>query len=78
MGALPGIPCDTLKAYYGNRATAQNDFGYGWLPKITGNHSFFEYLYDMLDEKMEGMFLMGENRQSARPIHGSSEKRCRN
>ncbi|HTG52050.1 MAG TPA: molybdopterin dinucleotide binding domain-containing protein, partial [Candidatus Tectomicrobia bacterium] len=27
----------------------------------TGNHSFFEYLYDMLDEKMEGMFLMGQN-----------------
>ena len=31
------------------------------IPKITGNHSFFEYLYDMLDGKMEGMFLMGQN-----------------
>jgi formate dehydrogenase major subunit len=51
----------TLKAYYGKRATAENDFGYSWLPKITGNHSFFEYLYDMLDGKMEGMFLMGQN-----------------
>jgi formate dehydrogenase major subunit len=51
----------TLKAYYGNRATAQNDFGYGWLPKLTGNHSFFEYLYDILDGKMDGMFLMGQN-----------------
>jgi formate dehydrogenase major subunit len=51
----------TLKAYYGKRATAENDFGYCWLPKLTGNHSFFEYLYDMLDEKMEGMFLMGQN-----------------
>ena len=51
----------TLKAYYGKHATAENDFGYGWLPKLTGNHSFFEYLYDMLDEKMEGMFLMGQN-----------------
>jgi formate dehydrogenase major subunit len=51
----------TLKAYYGKRATAQNDFGYGWLPKLTGNHSFFEYLYDILDGKMDGMFLMGQN-----------------
>jgi formate dehydrogenase major subunit len=51
----------TLKAYYGKRATAENDFGYGFLPKLTGNHSFFEYLYDMLDGKMEGMFLMGQN-----------------
>ena len=50
-----------LKAYYGKNATAENDFGYAWLPKLTGNHSFFEYLYDMLDGKMEGMFLMGQN-----------------
>ncbi len=57
----PEYLVSTLKAYYGSRATAQNDFGYGWLPKITGNHSFFEYLYDMLEEKVEGMFLMGQN-----------------
>jgi formate dehydrogenase major subunit len=57
----PEYLVSTLKAYYGTRATAQNDFGYGWLPKLTGNHSFFEYLYDMLDGKMEGMFLMGQN-----------------
>ena len=50
-----------MKAYYGKNATAQNDFGYGWLPKLTGNHSFFEYLYDILDGKMDGMFLMGQN-----------------
>ena len=57
----PEYMVSTLKAYYGKRATVQNDFGYGWLPKLTGNHSFFEYLYDMLDGKMEGMFLMGQN-----------------
>jgi formate dehydrogenase major subunit len=57
----PKYIVSTLKAYYGKRATAQNDFGYCWLPKLTGNHSFFEYLYDMLDGKMEGMFLMGQN-----------------
>jgi formate dehydrogenase major subunit len=57
----PQYMVSTLKAYYGRRATAENDFGYGWLPKLTGNHSFFEYLYDMLDGKMEGMFLMGQN-----------------
>jgi formate dehydrogenase major subunit len=57
----PEYMVSTLKAYYGKRATAQNDFGYGWLPKLTGNHSFFEYLYDILDGKVEGMFLMGQN-----------------
>src|SRR5262245_55530583 len=51
----------TLRAYYGKHATQQNELGYGWLPKLTGNHSFFEYLYELLDGKMERMFLMGQN-----------------
>src|SRR5207302_7838946 len=57
----PAYFISLLKAYYGKRSTAENDFGYNWLPKLTANHSFFEYLYDMLDGKMEGMFLMGQN-----------------
>ena len=57
----PKYLVSTLKAYYGKHATAENDFGYRWLPKLTGNHSFFEFLYDMLDGKMDGMFLMGQN-----------------
>src|SRR3954468_10139171 len=57
----PAYFISLLKAYYGKNATAENDFGYNWVPKITGNHSFFEYLYDMADGKMEGMFMMGQN-----------------
>ena len=57
----PAYFISLLKAYYGENATAENDFGYSWLPKLTGNHSFFEYLYEMADGKMEGMFLMGQN-----------------
>jgi formate dehydrogenase major subunit len=57
----PAYFISLLKAYYGKNATAENDFGYDWVPKITGNHSFFEYLYDMADGKMEGMFMMGQN-----------------
>jgi formate dehydrogenase major subunit len=58
---LPAYFISLLKAYYGKNATAENDFGYNWVPKITSNHSFFEYLYDMADGKMEGMFMMGQN-----------------
>ena len=58
---LPAYFISLLKAYYGKNATAENDFGYDWVPKITSNHSFFEYLYDMADGKMEGMFMMGQN-----------------
>jgi len=57
----PAYFISLLKAYYGKRALAENDFGYNWLPKITADHSFFEYLYDMADGKMEGMFLIGQN-----------------
>src|SRR5437773_7506513 len=59
--SLPAYFISLLKAYYGKNATAENDFGYNWVPKITSNHSFFEYLYDMADGKMEGMFMMGQN-----------------
>src|SRR5437762_4673123 len=58
---FPAYFISLLKAYYGRNATPENDFGYNWVPKITGNHSFFEYLYDMADGKMEGMFMMGQN-----------------
>src|ERR1700731_325075 len=57
----PSYFISLMKAYYGKNATAENEFGYSWVPKITGNHSFFEYLYDMADGKMEGMFMMGQN-----------------
>src|SRR5204862_661402 len=52
---------NNLKTYNWNHTTVENDFDYVFLPKLTGNHSFFEFLYDMLDGKMEGMFLMGQN-----------------
>jgi formate dehydrogenase major subunit len=58
---LPSYFISLLKAYYGKNAAAENDFGYNWVPKVTSNHSFFEYLYDMADGKMEGMFMMGQN-----------------
>jgi formate dehydrogenase major subunit len=58
---FPAYFVSLLKACYGRKATPENDFGYSWVPKITGNHSFFEYLYDMADGKMEGMFMMGQN-----------------
>ncbi len=50
-----------LKAWYGDAATAANDFGFDWLPRVTGDHSHFGYWLDMRDGKMEGLFVMGQN-----------------
>ena len=50
-----------LKAWYGDAATAENNFGFDWLPRVTGDHSHFGYWYDMLDGKVDGLFVMGQN-----------------
>jgi formate dehydrogenase major subunit len=50
-----------LKAYYGDAATPQNDFAFGLLPRLTGDHSYFGYWLDMADGKLEGLFVMGQN-----------------
>ncbi len=50
-----------LKAWYGDGATTENEFGFGWLPRVTGDHSHLGYWLDMADGKMEGLFVMGQN-----------------
>ena len=50
-----------LKAWYGDAATKENDWGFDWLPRVTGDHSHFGYWLDMADGKMEGLFVMGQN-----------------
>jgi formate dehydrogenase major subunit len=50
-----------LKAWYGDAATPQNDYGYGWLPLISGDHSHQGYWLDMDDGRMDGLFVLGQN-----------------
>jgi formate dehydrogenase major subunit len=50
-----------LKAYYGEAATRENNWGFGWLPRMTGDHSHFGYFVEMMDGKVEGLFVMGQN-----------------
>ena len=50
-----------LKAYYGDGATKENDWGFNWLPRVNGDHSHFGYWLEMADGKLEGLFVMGQN-----------------
>jgi formate dehydrogenase major subunit len=59
-----------LKAYYGEAAQKENEFGFHWLPRVTGDHSHQGYWLDMLDGKMEGLFVMGQNPAVAGPNSG--------
>src|SRR5216684_3376908 len=50
-----------LKAYYGEAANKKNDYGFNWLPRVTGDHSHYGYWIDMQDGKVDGLFVMGQN-----------------
>jgi formate dehydrogenase major subunit len=63
-----------LKAYYGEGATAENDFGFNWLPRVTGDHSHQGYWLEMMDGKMEGLFVMGQNPAVAGPNSGMERR----
>lgn len=64
-----------LKAYYGDSATVENDWGFGWLPRVTGDHSHQGYFLDMMDGKVEGLFVMGQNPATAGP-HARLERKA--
>ena len=50
-----------LVAWFGDAATAENDFGFGYLPKISGNHSHFATSLRAFDGGVDGMLVMGQN-----------------
>jgi formate dehydrogenase major subunit len=60
-----------LKAYWGENATAENEYGYGYLPRMTGDHGTYRTVLDMIDGKVKGYFLLGQN-----PAVGSAHGRA--
>ncbi len=59
-----------LKAWWGDAATAGNDFCYDYLPRLTGSHSTYETVLAQLDGTCRGYFLFGQN-----PAVGSANAR---
>jgi len=58
-----------LKAWFGDNATAENDFGYGWLPKKNKakNYSIFRVLDSALEGKMKVLYIVGQNPMVTNP-----------
>ncbi|MCW2958200.1 MAG: molybdopterin-dependent oxidoreductase, partial [Solirubrobacterales bacterium] len=50
-----------LKAWWGDAATPENDFGFRHMPKITGNHAHYPTMMRAADGGLDGMFVMGQN-----------------
>lgn len=50
-----------LKAWWGDAATADNDFCFDHLPRLTGDHSTYQTVQEQLAGRCRGYFLLGEN-----------------
>jgi len=50
-----------LKAFWGEHATKENDFCFDYVPKTNADHSTYQTAFDMLEGKVKGFFLFGEN-----------------
>jgi formate dehydrogenase major subunit len=60
-GYVPEYLVSLLKAWYGDAATEENEFGYGFLPRVNRDYSHMPMFLDMHAGRMEGLFLMGQN-----------------
>jgi formate dehydrogenase major subunit len=59
-----------LKAWWGDAATAENDWAFDYLPRLSGAHGTYQTTMAMLDDEVEGYFLLGQN-----PAVGSAHGR---
>ncbi len=75
--SLPNYMVSLLKAWYGDAATAENEYGYQWLPKLDGNHSFTATVERMMREEVEGLLVFGQNIAGSNPNTGWSRDSIR-
>ncbi len=71
---------NALKAWFGDAATPENDFGYGWLMKKNGkaNYSIVKMFENALAGKLRILFTMGQNPMVTNPnlnlVHAALSK----
>lgn len=59
-----------LKAWWGEAATAENDWAFDYLPRLSGAHGTYQTMMAMLQDEVDGFFLLGQN-----PAVGSANGR---
>ena len=57
----PKFMVSYLKSMWGDAATRDNEFGYGWHPRILGDHSHLPMFVAMDEGRVKGMLLIGQN-----------------
>jgi formate dehydrogenase major subunit len=56
-----------LKAYYGEAATAENEYRFKWLPHIDDDYSQLPFFQRMAQGQVKGYFLFGQNPAAGAP-----------
>ncbi len=56
-----------LKAWYGDAAMPENDFGFSWLPRVDDDYSQLPYFDRMSKGGVKGYFLFGQNPAGGAP-----------
>jgi formate dehydrogenase major subunit len=69
---MPKFLVSYLKSMYGAAATPEDDFGYSWHPKISGDHSHMPMFLAMTEGHVKGMLCIGQN--PATSINASLER----
>ena len=67
-----------LKAWYGDAATAANDYAFSWLPRIDDDYSQLPTFDRMARGEMKGYFLFGQNPGGGGPNAGLHRAGLRN
>lgn len=58
---LPKYAVSLLRAWYGDHARSDNEWGYQWVPKITGDHSQLPMTLAIRNGTIRGLLLIGQN-----------------
>ena len=69
-GHMDAYLVSLLKAWFGDAATEDNGYCFDYLPRISGDHSAYRSVVDMVERKVTGYFLWGQN-----PAVGSANGR---
>jgi formate dehydrogenase major subunit len=73
-GNTPKYLTSLLKAWYGDNATAANDFCYSYLPKRMGSYAYNKILEKMGKGEFEGLVCMGMNPAVGGPDSGHARE----
>ena len=49
------------KAWWGDAATPENDWAFEYMPRINDDHGTYRTVIDMMDDKVEGYLVFGQN-----------------